>query len=203
MQRHRALWTLGGLLTACTPEDGLNWDHPDTSFTFYPTAAGLLRAKNTNGEGVRTLTFFPVSGGDQQEITMHNEAFVVRSWVGNVVTVSYRTNYKELFLPWFRGRNNKPTTIGGQTLQYTYEVMTQSSVLSTVQVDSLPVDKAHGHIGFFYHGKQLGTHPIPLVKFYVDRAEVFSSTTYSVYEYHPLNEELISKCIFSLTREYN
>lgn len=107
MQRQRALWALGGLLASCTPEDGLNQAHPDTSFTFYPAAVGLLRACNTNGEGVRTLTFFPVSGGDRAAILMHNEPFVVRSWVGNVITVSYRLSDKGLFLPWFRTRHNK------------------------------------------------------------------------------------------------
>lgn len=203
MQRHRALWALGGLLAACTPADGLNGDRPDTSFTFYPTAVGLLRARNTNGEGVRTLAFFPVTGGDREEITMHNEPFVVRSWVGNVVTVSYRTSDQGLLLPWFRSRHNKPTALGGQALVYTYEVMSESSEVSRVPVDSLPVDKELGRVGFFYHGKRLATYAIPLVDFYADRAEVFSPTTHSVYEYRPVNEELISQCIRNLTEQYN
>ncbi|WP_460620155.1 hypothetical protein [Hymenobacter ruber] len=133
---------------------------------------------------------------------MHNEPFVVRSWVGNVITVSYRTSDKGRFLPWFRSRNNKPTTLVGQALRYTYEVMTESSEVRTVPVDSLSVDLVHDRIGFFDHGKALGTYPIPLVNFYVDRAEVFSPTTHSVYEYRPRNEELIGKCILNLTQEY-
>jgi hypothetical protein len=77
------------LFISCNRIDFYKFDRNDISFQIIPKKEGILRARNTEGEGARKLQFYSSNGKLLDEITVYNEPFDISRWENDTIEIMF------------------------------------------------------------------------------------------------------------------
>lgn len=127
---------LFSLFTSCNSKEFYRIEGSDISYQIYPTKEGILRAVNTDGEGVRKLQLFSSTGDLVEEVSMHNEPFLINKWEKNSIEIKFLVNDLKLFKPWYEKNMYKPNKLGKYAISYNYQIVLGGNIRNRIVIDS-------------------------------------------------------------------
>lgn len=157
------------LLDSCSNRKSFEFENPYVNIQIFSKFKMILLAINTDENGARKLQLRDKKGNIMEEITIHNEPFVINRWDKDTINVRFFVTDISLFKPWFLENPDKPKKIGNYNISYTYQKNSGSLSSKTILVDSFKLENQLQQVLFYNKGQIIDSVLIKELIIYQDR----------------------------------